>query len=247
MSRSGRPPRRHRSRPGSAAPRWFGNDTSLWSEPMLGPAKPRRLDQPIAVSLEELVPQDHFYRHLEATLDLGFVREWVQRALRRAGPAEHRPGGLLQAAAGHVLRGDPLRAPADRDGQPQPRASLVPRLCPRRGPPRPLQPDPHPPAPGRRHLPALLRADRRSLPGGRPGLGPGALLRRDQGRGPTPPLDSLVPRFYHEAKTHVADLFADDQRHRRRSRQSLPAVQSPDGLLSLPVPSGERRRTTGRR
>jgi transposase len=29
------------------------------------------------VSLEELVPQDHFYRHLERTLDLSFVREFV--------------------------------------------------------------------------------------------------------------------------------------------------------------------------
>ncbi len=27
------------------------------------------------VSLEELVPADHFYRHLERTLDLTFVRE----------------------------------------------------------------------------------------------------------------------------------------------------------------------------
>ena len=44
---------------------------------MIGPAKPRRLDQPIAVSLEDLVPREHFYRHLEATLDLGFVRDWV--------------------------------------------------------------------------------------------------------------------------------------------------------------------------
>ena len=35
---------------------------------MLGPAKPRRLDQPIAVSLEDLVPADHFYRHLETTM-----------------------------------------------------------------------------------------------------------------------------------------------------------------------------------
>jgi hypothetical protein len=26
---------------------------------MLGPAKPRRLDEPIAVSLEDLVPQNH--------------------------------------------------------------------------------------------------------------------------------------------------------------------------------------------
>jgi transposase len=45
---------------------------------MLGPPKPRRLDQPIAVSLEQIVPSDHFYRHLEATLDLSFVRGWVK-------------------------------------------------------------------------------------------------------------------------------------------------------------------------
>ena len=37
---------------------------------MLGPAKPRRLAEPIAVSLEDLVPQNHFYRHLEAKLDV---------------------------------------------------------------------------------------------------------------------------------------------------------------------------------
>jgi hypothetical protein len=45
---------------------------------MLGSPKPRRLDQPVAVSLEELVPADHFYRHFEATLDLDFVRERVK-------------------------------------------------------------------------------------------------------------------------------------------------------------------------
>ncbi|HSH79782.1 MAG TPA: IS1182 family transposase [Herpetosiphonaceae bacterium] len=31
----------------------------------------------VNVSLEELVPQDHFYRHVERTLDLSFVRELV--------------------------------------------------------------------------------------------------------------------------------------------------------------------------
>jgi transposase len=31
-----------------------------------------------AVSLDELVPADHFYRHLERVLDLSFVRELVQ-------------------------------------------------------------------------------------------------------------------------------------------------------------------------
>src|SRR4051812_37183308 len=45
---------------------------------MLGPAKPRRLDQPLAVSLEALVPQDYVSRHLEATLALGIVREWAR-------------------------------------------------------------------------------------------------------------------------------------------------------------------------
>src|SRR5215216_4903544 len=45
---------------------------------MLGPPKPRRLDEPITVSLEDLVPTNHFYRHLEAKLDLGFVRAWAQ-------------------------------------------------------------------------------------------------------------------------------------------------------------------------
>jgi hypothetical protein len=32
---------------------------------------------PLDVSLEELVPKDHFYRRLEASLDLSFVRESV--------------------------------------------------------------------------------------------------------------------------------------------------------------------------
>src|SRR4051794_36269161 len=46
---------------------------------MLGPSKPRRLDAPIAVSLEDLVPPGNFYRHLEAKLDLGFVRDWARK------------------------------------------------------------------------------------------------------------------------------------------------------------------------
>jgi transposase len=32
----------------------------------------------VNVSLEELVPQDQFYRHLERTLDLSFAREFVE-------------------------------------------------------------------------------------------------------------------------------------------------------------------------
>jgi transposase len=44
---------------------------------MLGPLKQRRLDRSVLVSLEALVPRAHFYRQLEAKLDLGFVRELV--------------------------------------------------------------------------------------------------------------------------------------------------------------------------
>ena len=32
------------------------------------------------LSIEELVPVDHFYRQLDAQLDLSFVREWVKAA-----------------------------------------------------------------------------------------------------------------------------------------------------------------------
>jgi transposase len=44
---------------------------------MLGPPKGRCLDRPVLASLDDLVPPDNFYRHLEAALDLGFVRDWV--------------------------------------------------------------------------------------------------------------------------------------------------------------------------
>jgi hypothetical protein len=44
---------------------------------MLGPAKRRNADQPTIVCLGALVPKHHFYRHLDAVLDLTFVRDWV--------------------------------------------------------------------------------------------------------------------------------------------------------------------------
>jgi transposase len=44
---------------------------------MLGPPKLRTTDRPVTITLDNLVPVDHFYRHLDAALDLAFVREWV--------------------------------------------------------------------------------------------------------------------------------------------------------------------------
>jgi transposase len=45
---------------------------------MLGPPKVRRVDRPVLASLEALVPQENFYRHLARVLDLTFVRELVR-------------------------------------------------------------------------------------------------------------------------------------------------------------------------
>ncbi len=53
---------------------------------MLGPATSRRLDEPIAVSLQALVPADHFSRHLEAELDL-HKHKYTERARIDQAPA----------------------------------------------------------------------------------------------------------------------------------------------------------------
>src|SRR5260370_35466027 len=49
---------------------------------MMG-SKERSLAPLIKVSLEHLVPQDHFSRHLERSLDLSFVREFVPETYAR--------------------------------------------------------------------------------------------------------------------------------------------------------------------
>ena len=51
---------------------------------MMG-TKERSFTPLVQVSLEELVPQDHFYRHLERMLDLSFVRKFVQETYASRG------------------------------------------------------------------------------------------------------------------------------------------------------------------
>jgi transposase len=52
---------------------------------MLGPAKTRRVDQPVLASLDALVPTNHFYRLLESKLDLTFVRDLVRTTYKDGG------------------------------------------------------------------------------------------------------------------------------------------------------------------
>jgi transposase len=42
-------------------------------------------DLPRDLSLEDLVPEEHFYRRLEARLDLSFVRELVEPLYAKGG------------------------------------------------------------------------------------------------------------------------------------------------------------------
>ena len=139
---------------------------------MLGPPKPRRLDQPIAVSLEDLVPANHFYRHLEAKLDLGFVREWVRELYAERGRPSIDPvvffklqlvmffegirseRQLIETASLNLAHRWYLGYALD---EALPDHSSLTRIRQRLG---------------HRGLRALLRADRRPVPGGGPGLGP---------------------------------------------------------------------------
>ena len=64
------------------------------------------------VSLEDLVPPDHFYRHLDRSLDLGFVRELVRWSSPRP-PSEHWPSVPRHATTGSDAPADPIgRQPA---------------------------------------------------------------------------------------------------------------------------------------
>ena len=47
--------------------------------------KERHFAPLIHVSLEELVPSDHFYRYLERTFDLSFVRDFVHETYAGGG------------------------------------------------------------------------------------------------------------------------------------------------------------------
>ena len=52
---------------------------------MLGPPTPSCLVAPITVSLEDLVPWNSFYGHLETKLDLGFIRDWARECYAERG------------------------------------------------------------------------------------------------------------------------------------------------------------------
>jgi transposase len=210
---------------------------------VLGPPKPRRLDAPIAVSLADLVPHGNVYRHLEATLDRSFVRDWTRKLYAGRGRPSIDPVVFLTLQLVMVFEG--IRS--ERTLIATARLNLAPRYS----------------------LGDALDeelSDHSSLTRIRQRLGI-AMVQRffeqvvdlcqdarlvwgqelfcDATKGAAnADRDALVPRFSHEATSHVADLFTADpvptDGHAGDSADPLPC----DGLLHLPV--WETQRGTGR-
>lgn len=86
------------------------------------------------VTIEDLMPREHFLRKLEAALDLSFVyEETAPLYSKKYGRPGHRPGGHREVPAGGVPVRHPVGA-ADRATRPdRHRPALVPG-------PRPLRP-----------------------------------------------------------------------------------------------------------
>jgi transposase len=176
---------------------------------MLGPPKPRRLDQPIAVSLEALVPRDNFYRHLEAQLDLSFVRDWTRDLYAERGRPSIDPVIFFKLQLVMFFEGirseRQLIATASLNlahrwylgyalDEALPDYSSLTRIRQRLG------------------LGIFERFFERVVDlCQEAGLIWGHELYVDATKvAANADVDSLVPRFYHTAKTHVADLFATD-------------------------------------
>jgi transposase len=207
---------------------------------MLGPPKLRCLDQPIAVSLEELVPGDHFYRYLDAKLDLSFVRTWVQDCYAEGGRPSIDPvvffklqlimffeglrseRKLIETASLHLAHRWYLGYGLN---EALPDHSSLTRIRTRLGLPlfqRFFE-----------YVVALCQAA---------GLVWGKELVFDATKvQANAALDSLVPRWYAEAKAHLGALFddpSDDELPAARAAaarpENTPAAAGPTALACLP-------------
>ena len=201
---------------------------------MLGPPKPRRLDAPIAVSLEDLVPADHFYRPLEAKLDLSFVREWVRELYAERGRPSVDPvvffklqlvmffegirseRKLVETASLNLAHRWYLGYALD---EPLPDHSSLTRIRQRLG------------------VDGFARFFERvvdlcqdaGLVWGKELFFDATKVRADAA------VDSLVPRFYHEAKTHLADLFVDEAAAASGEAEQLaPSEEATAEVVRLP-------------
>ncbi len=177
---------------------------------MLGPPKAYCLDQPVTRSLEELVAPDNFYRHLAATLDLSFVRDWVADCYAARGRPSIDPVVFFKLQLVMFFEGvrserQLMRVVADRLSvrwylgygldEPLPDHSSLTRIRTRLG------------------LPIFQRFFEHVVDlCQRTGLVWGKELIIDTTKVPAnADYDSLTPRWYLRARAHLADLFTDDR------------------------------------
>jgi transposase len=203
------------------------------SPPMLGPAKPCRLDQPTAVSLEDLVPRDNFYRHLEAKLDLSFVRDWPRELYAERGRPSIDPvvifklhlvmffegirseRKLIETALLNLAHRWYLGYALD---EALPDYSSLTRIRQRLG------------------IDVFQRffeqvvdlCQEVGLVWGKELYFDATKVEANAG------IPSLVPRFYYEATTHVADLFADEPTE-EDERPAAVDDDLPEGIVAIPI------------
>jgi transposase len=210
---------------------------------MLDPAKLRRLDEPIAASLEDLVPQNNFYRHLEAKLDLSFVREWARELNAERGRPSIDPvvffklqlmmffagirseRQLIEMASLNLAHRWSLGYALDED---LPDHSNLTRIRQRLG------------------IDVFQRffeqvddlSQEAGLVWGRELYFDATKVEANTG------IPSLVPRFYYEAKTHVADLFADESAADAVNPPEL-SDDLPEGVVWLPTEASAKALPVG--
>ena len=176
---------------------------------MLGPCKERHVDRLVPISLEAAVPADHFYRHLHAALDLSFVREWVGDCYAEGGRPSIDPVVFCKLQL--ILFFEGLRSERKlmetialtlahrwylgyHLDEPLPDHSSLTRIRTRLGLPI-----------FRRFFAHVVDLCQQA------GLVWGEELFFDATKGrANAALDSLVPRWYAEARAHPTDLFAGD-------------------------------------
>jgi len=200
---------------------------------MLGPPKPRRLDEPVAVSREDLVPAAHVYRHLEAKLELGFVREWAKGCYADRGRPSIDPvvffklqlimffegirseRKLVEAARLNLAHRWYLGYALDED---LPDHSSLTRIRRRLG------------------IEAFARFFEKVVDlCQEAGLVWGKELFFDATKvEANAALGSLVPRFSHDAKAHVADLFADETADVPEANAPTTPGNLPEEIVRLP-------------
>ena len=196
---------------------------------MLGPPKPRRLHEPIAVSLDDLVPRSNFYRHLEAKLDLSFVRDWTRALYAERGRPSIDPvvffklqlimffegirseRKLIETANLNLAHRWYLGYPLDED---LPDHSSLTRIRQRLGVDI-----------FQRFFEKVVDlCQEAGLVWGRELYFDATKVEANAG------IPSLIPRFYYDATMHVADLFPDEAEDNAPHDTDLP----PD-IVALPI------------